>query len=209
MPETLYQRLTWSRARTGFGVTVSRCSLWLGEDHVLSVDSNGYSESYKRFYFRDIQAIVLTQTRHWPYWGLFFGFAATVMLTIAVFSGEILLEWSFGALAVLFLAAFVYNFAAGPTCVCELQTAVQTEQMVSLNRIRRARRVIGRLSPLISAAQGEVAPEKLAELGQTITAPAAEVPREAGPAPETPGMLGPEAPPVLSATPPPPPSSAG
>jgi hypothetical protein len=43
---------------------MSHPSLWLGEDHLLCVDSNGYAETYKRFYFRDVQAITdSAQTR--------------------------------------------------------------------------------------------------------------------------------------------------
>ena len=44
--------------RSGFFVSHS---VWLSADHVLSVRRNPFSESYRRYYFADIQAIVLTE----------------------------------------------------------------------------------------------------------------------------------------------------
>src|SRR6185369_4389908 len=37
-------------------------SLWLGSDHVLSVKSLRFREEYKRFHFRDVQAIVIVES---------------------------------------------------------------------------------------------------------------------------------------------------
>jgi hypothetical protein len=54
------------------------------------------------------------------------------------------------------LAFLVANLLLGPTCVCHLKTAVQTEELPSLRRLRRARKVLARLRPLIVAAQGEL-----------------------------------------------------
>ena len=44
--------------RRGF---IFSASLWTGADHLLSVKSTRFQEHYKRFYFRDIQAIVITR----------------------------------------------------------------------------------------------------------------------------------------------------
>ena len=53
MAEAEYQRLTRAHPRSGFAVAfAARSSLWLGKDHLLCIDSTGFSESYKRFYFR-------------------------------------------------------------------------------------------------------------------------------------------------------------
>ena len=61
MAEKEYQRLTRARLRRAgfFTAVATRSSLWLGKDHLLCIDSNGYGEDYKRFYFRDIQTITL------------------------------------------------------------------------------------------------------------------------------------------------------
>jgi hypothetical protein len=164
MAEPRYRRLTRGGSPKGMALTMGRCTLWLGEDHILSVESTGYTERYKRFYFRDIQALVLTQTSLWLFWALALGGVAVVLAAIALFSGEPVLHYIIVPVSLLFFIGFIYNFAAGPTCDCELRTAVQSEPLASLNRVRRARRVLGRVRPLITAAQGELAAETLAEL---------------------------------------------
>src|SRR5437899_1170126 len=37
-----------------------KSTLWLAGDHILSIDSHRFSEEYKRYYFKDIQAIIVT-----------------------------------------------------------------------------------------------------------------------------------------------------
>ena len=68
MPEVEYRRLTRARNRSRFAlVATSRASLWLAKDHLLQIDTSGYTENYKRFHFRDIQALVLCKTDAWLY----------------------------------------------------------------------------------------------------------------------------------------------
>src|SRR5271157_5492261 len=50
----------YSRLPGRSGIFV-RGSLWMSADHLLSVRRNPFSESYRRFYFGDIQAIVVTE----------------------------------------------------------------------------------------------------------------------------------------------------
>src|ERR1035438_5773729 len=49
-----YRRLPGRRWSPG-----SSASLWMGSDHILLVKSAWFREEYKRFYLRDIQAIVV------------------------------------------------------------------------------------------------------------------------------------------------------
>ena len=64
-------------------------SLWLSEDHLLSVRSLRFSEEYRRYYYRDIQALELRHApRLWlPSWviGLLtlLGIAALISAAIA------------------------------------------------------------------------------------------------------------------------------
>jgi hypothetical protein len=67
--------------------------------------------------------------------------------------------WIISVVLSAFLAA---NTLMGPTCVCHLKTAVQTEELTPLRRLRRARKVLARVRPLIVAAQGELTPEEIA-----------------------------------------------
>src|SRR6266849_2193626 len=64
--KSIYRRLG------GSGATLTHhARLYLGPDHVLQSASTGYSEIYKRFYFRDIQAIIIRKTGLWLFWMLF------------------------------------------------------------------------------------------------------------------------------------------
>jgi len=54
------------------------------------------------------------------------------------------------------------NLLFGPTTLCYLQTAVQVESLPSLHRLRKARKVLNVLRPLIASPQGELAPEEIA-----------------------------------------------
>ena len=158
-----YQRLPGVGPRkTGLvAVSATRSRLWLGNDHLLAVDSTGYTEEYKRFYFRDIQAVSLYQTRRGPVTnvicaaigGLFYMFALAQSGGLAAFL------WT---IAGLFLTVVLANSLAGPTCVAHIKTAVQTEELPSLRRVWQTRKILKRLRPLIAAAQGELTPEEIA-----------------------------------------------
>src|SRR5438477_12551721 len=87
MAEKEYQRLTRARPRSKFAVVSSgNSSLWLGKDHLLCIDSNGYTENYKRFYFRDIQALLIRKTERRKWWGLVFAVLAVAFFFPAGFS---------------------------------------------------------------------------------------------------------------------------
>jgi len=165
MADQQYKRLTRPRRRSNFAVAlVSRCSLWMGQDHLLHIDSTGYTETYKRFYFRDIQAVTLMRTHSWIYQMLTFGFLGACALAAALLIGNVVAAWFFGPIAGLFLFGAAYNGIAGPTCLCELRTAVQTEQIPSLYRVWRSRKVLAEIRPLIAQAQGALGPEEIPSL---------------------------------------------
>ncbi|RJP24322.1 MAG: hypothetical protein C4520_04255 [Candidatus Abyssobacteria bacterium SURF_5] len=145
-------------------------SLWLGADHVLDVRSRRFTEQYKRFYLKDIQALVISRTAGrrnknlllaaswacifiataYPYWiwkspnmkpfFLFLGFEAALLLA--------------------FLVSILLNTFLGPTCKCRLYTAVQAEELPCLGRIRTARKAIAILKPLIESAQASLTETK-------------------------------------------------
>src|SRR6266571_2538378 len=163
MAQQEYQRLTWARRRqSGFiAFSATRSSLWLAKDHLLCIDTTGYTESYKRFYFRDIQAVIIRRTEGWKITALVLGALAGIFALVAALQGELVGRIIFGVLAGLLTLAFIIHLALGPSSTCHLRTAVQTEQLPSLNRLRRARHVLNRLRPLIAQAQGQLAPEAI------------------------------------------------
>src|SRR3954468_18478999 len=107
--------------------------LWEGADHVLNVTNTGSTEQYKRFYFNEIQAVVLRRTPEWAVWN---GVFATLMVMFGFFSGfanDIAARVGLGIPASVFMVALIANAILGRTCVVHIRTAVQTEQLFSLD----------------------------------------------------------------------------
>jgi hypothetical protein len=157
-----YRRLPGRGIRKGgfLSVTATRCSLWLGDDHLLCLDNETFRENYKRFYYRDIQAITTRKINRWKdrnmltWAGGLAGGMVGVSLTVG--GNEIL--WSIAAILALIL--FI-SWIRKPTCVCHLYTSVHTEELPSLKRLRTVRKAMSLLKPLIERAQGEMTLEEL------------------------------------------------
>src|SRR5688572_19920405 len=146
-------------------------TLWLGKDHLLSIDSmGGYAEDYKRFYFRDIQAIAIRKSNQGRILSLVLVFLAGLCGLIALLITDPYWRGFWLVLGGLFLFFLLVNSLRGPTCVCHVRTAVQTEQLPSLNRLRTARKVMNVLKPLIEQAQGAVVREELPGRMQELSA---------------------------------------
>lgn len=166
-----YVRLP-GRARRCMGVVSSVVTrLWLASDHLLYVQSSAYSQTYKRFYLTDIQAVVITRTRA----HVVANIVIASLFLLVVLPVLLLAPWEAtvitSAILLLILGPFlIVNLVSGPTCKCVLHTAVQAETLHCLGRLRTARRVFGVLRPLIEAAQGPALPEESAldAVGQEV-----------------------------------------
>lgn len=155
-PTTSYVKLTGVAVTSGL-ITSVRSTLWQGPDHLLYVTHEGYMESYKRFYFRDIQAFVLRRTRKQPVYGTVY---ALLLLLFGVpgvagfFAGW---HWAIGGslllLAGLSLLGFVLNWRRGPTASLYLRTAVHTVRILSVTRLGPALDLLRHLEPLVEGAQ--------------------------------------------------------
>ena len=155
MAEPIYRRLTRSRpGRKSFLSALSspRQGLWLGADHLLSVEGASYYEEYKRYYFRDIQAIFTHPTARRAIWN--------GILSALLIMHLLVLAWFGASATTLVIVAFilgvplVVNNLLGPACRVYLRTAVQVDELASLSRVRRASRVLEQIRPLIAAEQG-------------------------------------------------------
>ncbi len=154
---------------------IHRSELWLGADHLLRVDMQGVTETYRRFYFGDIQAIIVRTTRQWIGEVIATSVVPVPLLALALFSvGELAWLWyvPFG-LAVLGLLVVL---ARGKSCECYLKTAVQMDRLSSLKRLRTARQFIALVKPLIEQAQGTLAAADYQQRLQTLGAPTTAAP---------------------------------
>jgi len=202
MPDDQYKRLTRERTSQLFGVaSLARTSLWLGTDHLLLIEANGYTESYKRFYFRDIQAILIRTTPTRQVWNWVLG-SILAFISLCCLAGGLVTsvrdqEWVSGPV-IVFLASLLLlglplliNNLLGTTCACQIRTAVQTERLPSIVRLAQANKILNRIRPLIEAAQGQLSGEEVAARLQDFQSfqPSPYAP----PAAESPGV-----PPVIS-----------
>ncbi|WP_150107372.1 hypothetical protein [Pedosphaera parvula] len=148
--------------------------LYLAKDHLLRVSNIGFSEDYKRFFFKDIQAITLRKTATAKIISYVLAGLIALLATAAIlFSGDGTILYS--SIGGFFLIILVINLLRGATCVCTLKTAVQIETLGSLGRLPRARKVLARLQPLIAQAQGgELTPEEASSRMQELAKPPGE-----------------------------------
>ncbi len=133
-------------------------SLWEADDHLLFVESNRVSESYKRFFYRDIRSIVICQTKSGHMITFALG-AIAFLFGFITLVAESDVRAVAGVIAGLFFIPALLNFLRGPTCRCTVQTAVQTQPLPSLNRLRVARKVLARIQPKIASAQPDLQPQ--------------------------------------------------
>src|SRR5882762_10419839 len=183
------------RRLPGKGITaLQHVRLYEGADHLLQVASSGYSESYRRFYFRDIQTLTMQKTHVGKIFNGIFAFF-TALFALPAFDmslGAALAMWSVGGFFALLL---IGNLALGRTCVCYIRTAVQTERLSAVTRIRTARRLLRRIRPLIEGVQGSLSREELAlrmrGVGATTAYAAEAPPVVAGQSAEAPPMVAP------------------
>jgi hypothetical protein len=153
--EKVYRRLP------GRGMeALQHARLYRGPDHLLQVVSTGYSEIYKRFYFQDIQAIVIRKTHWGKFWTAIWAFF-TALFGLPAF--QLNGPWAIvmGSIAAFFGFFLIGNIVLGATCACFIRTAVQTERLSPVTRVRTARRLLKRLQPLIEPLQGTLSREEL------------------------------------------------
>jgi hypothetical protein len=134
-------------------------SLWLGPDHLLTIESSGFlasfTESYRRFDFKNIQAISYARTRRGMWTSVLLGVTLGVLILVTVNLRDTpAAAGVLAACALVVLAVLVIHLARGPTCVCKVQTAVQVFRLKPVDRLRKAVRLVAQIRELCLAHQG-------------------------------------------------------
>ncbi len=139
------------------GFLVGRYTLWQGVDHLLHVYSRVGVEDYKRFYFNDIQAIITRKTIAGKVQNTVIGFLLLLFTLPAILNVG---GWSafWAVFAGVLLILLLINLYRGPTCETKLLTAVQTEKLHSLHRLKTAFKVMDCLRSHIQSVQGTLSP---------------------------------------------------
>ena len=151
MAQRLYTRLTPTRRLLG-----GFASLWLGSDHLLKVHSTGYTESYSRIYLREIKGFFVTvSTRRRDVGLVWVVFDAIVLLSVIFGSQSVLAS---AITAAVLVVPLVWNYLLGPGCRLFIVTGVQTAPIEAVVRWPRAQKFLARITPVIEAAQADLAP---------------------------------------------------
>lgn len=137
--------------RRGF---IFSASLWTGADHLLLVRSVRFQEQYKRFYFRDIQAIVITSAPRFVFSTPMLAVVLMLLMGVLILRVRVpaLTAWVWLLLAAM-TAGWIYVSAA-QSCICRLYTAVSREDLPSLYRMWTARKALAELERKIAEVQG-------------------------------------------------------
>lgn len=131
-----------------------RYTLWMGKDHLLHIATGIFVEEYRRFYFRDIQSLIVHKSNSWLVWNFVLLFLAFVSAMIAVAFSDIA-RMVAGMMAILLIMFVLISFIRGPGCVCYIQTAVQTQKLRSISRLNKAQKIMDFLKPIIIESQQE------------------------------------------------------
>ena len=149
--------IPYSKLPGDFRGIFRRNTLWLGSDHLLLIDSTRFSETYKRFYLRDIQTIIVRKTPRFvlPYYWVLLAGVALVVLLIGIRPFRESRFWP--AVAVLAgVAVYLYVASMFQSCTCHLVTRVNNVELSSLFRLGSARRFVEVMIPRIVAVQGDL-----------------------------------------------------
>jgi hypothetical protein len=151
----------------GGGLTsAGMVSYWLARDHLLVVEVQVVSESYRRIELRDFQSLSLLATWTHLWSSILLGVIAIGMcgFSLVTFSLERANGFSepsgivvvFGVISMLLTAGLVASLRRGIGCRTELQTSVQTIPLAGLRRWRKAEQFLAAITPAIQAAQAHL-----------------------------------------------------
>jgi hypothetical protein len=144
------------------------------------VRSTRFHEEYKRFYLRDVQAIVIANAPRFHV--STHAIALALVWLIAYGFLQRRFSWAetvFWTGAALMAGLWVYLSAAA-SCRCRIHTAVSREELPSIYRRRTARKFLDKVEPLIGKTQGILEGDWVQAIQQR------PVPAGAGLAPEGP-----------------------
>lgn len=138
--------------RRGF---IRGSSVWVGPDHLLAVNSLRFREEYKRYYFRDIQAITIAKRPRFHLSTRAAGIGYFWLIAFAIFYRVPHGAVTVGATGIALVVAWAY-VSALCSCRCRIHTAVSQDRLPSVYRTWVARKFVDAVEPQISAIQGRM-----------------------------------------------------
>jgi hypothetical protein len=136
-----------------------RTRIYAAADHLLLVETTGYTEDYKRISYRDIRYVVARENSGQVQRGLFL-LLIIFLICLLNFAG---VHWLIvGIFCFPFVVVSILNLARGACCDCFLSTNVQTLKLPTPNRMNKVPKFVDFLKTKISSepvrAENPVAP---------------------------------------------------
>jgi hypothetical protein len=151
-------------------------SVWAGADHLLLVRGSRFREEYKRFYYRDVQAIAVARAPrfHFSTRSGLIAYLILIAWLVSFLRGHLgagsAMAW-FAPVALALAGVWVYVSAA-QSCRCRIYTAVSGDELPSLYRLWTARKFLAEVEPLIAQTQGTIKGEWAAAAEERSVGPA-------------------------------------
>ncbi len=150
---TPYKRLPGSAG------LIFRQRLWLGPDHLLLVSSNVLAQEYRRFYFSDIQGLVIAEVENPArFYGLVLA-AIAAAFTLGLLVAD---HYIWAVLCGLTGTGLLIFGLTRPLVQCALKTRVSTQHLSTLKSVEAAQKFSRALRTEIEKYQGPLPAEWLA-----------------------------------------------
>lgn len=169
-------------------------SVWAGPDHLLLVRGSRFREQYKRFYYRDVQAIAVARAPRFHISTRSGLIAYIVLLACFIsivrgYNGPVGYALTGLGLVTLGLAGVWVYVSAAQSCRCRIYTAVSADELPSVYRIWTARKFLTAVEPLIAQTQGTIEGEWAMAAEQRAVGPAPAAVAPPGTAEAQPAVL--------------------
>lgn len=133
-----------------------RSRIFRGADHMLIMQSTGYTEEYKRIFYRDIRYVEIRKSRRQLWIGVISGGMTLFFLLLYAMKvpGGVAIT-----LGLPFLIVFLVNLFKGPTCECYISTSVQTLKIPTPRRMNKVDTLVAFLRAQTAAFTPSEAPQ--------------------------------------------------
>ncbi len=131
-----------------------RNRLFQGADHLLFLQSSGYTEDYRRIFYRDIRYVVARKNNR-QHWVTFIICALTLLIAGSSYLGGAPLM-AIMILLVPFVFFLVVNLVKGPACDCYIRTDVQILRVPTPRRMSKVPLLISFLQTKVPSLESEI-----------------------------------------------------
>jgi hypothetical protein len=129
-----------------------RHRLYQSPDHLLVVQTSGYTEEYRRVFYRDILCVVIRHNQRYIWTSVVLGIIVLLLCLLLL----IPVSWIIvGLLCLPFVIVLVWNFSRGPSCDCYITTRVQTVSIPTPQRLNKVPLLLQFLETKVPASTGE------------------------------------------------------